>query len=159
MSESERQLIIDASTIQPHLCCTNPYWLYKIYQDTDVTLSEVIEIIREGLDASSKHLQSLVGINENSVPLMEPLIGTITCMSDPGRTPGSLWASWKFPWTGIQVLKWEIFVITTGHTYMSNTNATSIAIPGFNAGQSVSFKVRSIGEESHGVWKMGHCVV
>jgi protein O-mannose beta-1,4-N-acetylglucosaminyltransferase len=38
----EREAVINAPTVPPHLCCSDPSWLYHIYQDTDVDLEAVV---------------------------------------------------------------------------------------------------------------------
>lgn len=47
LSQEEQQAILESTTIEPHLCCSNPYWLYRIYQDTRVNMGEVVGLIRE----------------------------------------------------------------------------------------------------------------
>ena len=43
----QRQAIIDATTVPTHFCCEDPYWLYKIYQDTEVTVPEVLALLSQ----------------------------------------------------------------------------------------------------------------
>lgn len=47
LPEAEQKAILDSTTIEPHLCCSNPYWLHRIYQDTRVNVQQVINLIRE----------------------------------------------------------------------------------------------------------------
>ena len=37
---AKRREIRDATAVPPHLCCEDPFWLYKIFQDTTVTVPE-----------------------------------------------------------------------------------------------------------------------
>ncbi|KAJ3339054.1 Protein O-linked-mannose beta-1,4-N-acetylglucosaminyltransferase 2 [Gonapodya sp. JEL0774] len=48
LPQAQRQQIL-TSPIQPHICCMDPSWLYHIYQDTTVTVSEIIEQAEIGL--------------------------------------------------------------------------------------------------------------
>lgn len=52
LPEEEQKAILESTTIEPHLCCTNPYWLYRIYQDTRINISEVISHIRSAVSES-----------------------------------------------------------------------------------------------------------
>lgn len=36
LSDDERRKIEETLTVPPHVCCTDPYWLFRIYQDTKV---------------------------------------------------------------------------------------------------------------------------
>jgi len=49
LSELEQNAILQADTIQPHLCCSNPHWLYRIYQDTNVNAVEIIALIHSAI--------------------------------------------------------------------------------------------------------------
>jgi protein O-mannose beta-1,4-N-acetylglucosaminyltransferase len=44
-SSEEQEKIIQSTTVPTHFCCDNPYWLFKIFQDTRVQTSEIIELI------------------------------------------------------------------------------------------------------------------
>jgi len=35
----ERQAVLDNERVAPHLCCSDPAWLYRIYQDTEIDVS------------------------------------------------------------------------------------------------------------------------
>jgi protein O-mannose beta-1,4-N-acetylglucosaminyltransferase len=56
LPEAEQRAILESTTIEPHLCCTNPYWLYRIYQDTRINLSQVIAHIRSAVAESYQGL-------------------------------------------------------------------------------------------------------
>jgi protein O-mannose beta-1,4-N-acetylglucosaminyltransferase len=53
LPEEERQKIIQTRTVPKHLCCTDPYWLFRIYQDTNVTVPEVEKLISNALAESA----------------------------------------------------------------------------------------------------------
>lgn len=56
LSEEEQKAILESTTIEPHLCCTNPYWLYRIYQDTRINVPQVISHIRSAVSESYENL-------------------------------------------------------------------------------------------------------
>ncbi|KAJ7385040.1 Protein O-linked-mannose beta-1,4-N-acetylglucosaminyltransferase 2 [Desmophyllum pertusum] len=45
LSEKEQEEIINTKEVPSHLCCTNPYWLYRIYQDTIVDIQSLLLVI------------------------------------------------------------------------------------------------------------------
>jgi protein O-mannose beta-1,4-N-acetylglucosaminyltransferase len=53
---SEQEAIKQSNTIPIHLCCSNPYWLYRIFQDTRINLDEVVSLI---WDAVGETLEKL----------------------------------------------------------------------------------------------------
>ncbi|KAJ1552170.1 Protein O-linked-mannose beta-1,4-N-acetylglucosaminyltransferase 2, partial [Cladochytrium tenue] len=55
----EQDTIRNTLTVPPHLCCTNPYWLYRIYQDTHVDADEVTALVSGGLAESRRLLYDL----------------------------------------------------------------------------------------------------
>jgi hypothetical protein len=40
LSPAKRREVREATAVPPHLCCEDPFWLYKIFQDTQVTVAE-----------------------------------------------------------------------------------------------------------------------
>lgn len=36
LKSEERQAVLDNERVAPHLCCSDPDWLYRIYQDTEI---------------------------------------------------------------------------------------------------------------------------
>ncbi len=60
LTEEEQKEILESSTIKPHLCCTDPHWLYRIYQDTSVNADEVIYLIRDALSETYNMYNNIV---------------------------------------------------------------------------------------------------
>lgn len=44
---AEQRKIITARWVEPHLCCENPAWLYRIYSDTIVDVDQVVGLAKE----------------------------------------------------------------------------------------------------------------
>ena len=42
---ADEQARIQASHVPVHTCCTNPYWLYRIYQDTAVDIAAIVALL------------------------------------------------------------------------------------------------------------------
>ena len=49
LSSTEQAQILASREVPLHLCCRNPEWLFRIYQDTVVDTDAVIQLIRNGL--------------------------------------------------------------------------------------------------------------
>jgi protein O-mannose beta-1,4-N-acetylglucosaminyltransferase len=58
LSKDEQQKILSTHTVPSHTCCTNPYWLFRIYQDTIVDIGEVIGLIKGAQPESENKVES-----------------------------------------------------------------------------------------------------
>jgi protein O-mannose beta-1,4-N-acetylglucosaminyltransferase len=61
LPQDEKQKIIKTHTVPEHTCCTNPYWLFRIYQDTKVNVGEVSTLIDEALNESKEKQLKIQG--------------------------------------------------------------------------------------------------
>lgn len=52
LPKEEQEKILSTKTVPEHLCCSSPFWLYRIYQDTKFNLKEIIDTIDDALEAS-----------------------------------------------------------------------------------------------------------
>ena len=50
LSQKDQERIQASPEIGPHLCCSNPEWLYRIYQDTIVDIQAVVSLTRIALN-------------------------------------------------------------------------------------------------------------
>ncbi|WAR11790.1 PMGT2-like protein [Mya arenaria] len=50
LEESQREIIKQQTTVPSHLCCTDPSWLFHIYQDTEIDVQHVVTLVDEALD-------------------------------------------------------------------------------------------------------------
>lgn len=83
LSEEMKSMVINTRTVPQHLCCTSPYWLYRIYQDTTVTSSEIITIINEALFESRQKLKKIRESSETlreSSSFLPPLLEKVDCI-------------------------------------------------------------------------------
>eukprot|EP00160_Parvularia_atlantis_P010250 Unigene2011_Nuclearia_a/m.6262 Unigene2011_Nuclearia_a/g.6262 ORF Unigene2011_Nuclearia_a/g.6262 Unigene2011_Nuclearia_a/m.6262 type:complete len:259 (-) Unigene2011_Nuclearia_a:83-859(-) len=101
LSPEEQKRIIDTKTVPTHVCCEDPHWLFRIYQDTTVELDEVSVILRDALDESERR---------SVAPLRRPLspshLGNVRCTN---MKPGSLTLEWSAPWNGARVSSYGIW--------------------------------------------------
>jgi protein O-mannose beta-1,4-N-acetylglucosaminyltransferase len=49
LPQSEQTKIIESTTVPTHFCCEDPYWLFKIYQDTTVDIKELSQLIAKNM--------------------------------------------------------------------------------------------------------------
>jgi protein O-mannose beta-1,4-N-acetylglucosaminyltransferase len=96
LSKEERDKVLSTKTVPEHLCCSNPYWLYRIYQDTRVNIKEVLNIIDDGLQFSRQNiLQHLHKANYFESSFIKPAqVNTGNCLNNTRKKPDELWFSW-----------------------------------------------------------------
>ncbi|KAJ3083428.1 Protein O-linked-mannose beta-1,4-N-acetylglucosaminyltransferase 2 [Quaeritorhiza haematococci] len=161
LSPEEQQDVIDTKTVPIHTCCSNPYWLYRIYQDTIANTTEIISVLQDALLESRKHLRTyILPRNHFETDLLPSPVTEIVCLDGPLRKPGELWAEWNRPWNKARVDKWNIFVQGTGKEYVAEGGVNVMAIGGFEPGSEVVFWVRPVVGKFKGEFgAMGKCVV
>ncbi|KAL2911767.1 Protein O-linked-mannose beta-1,4-N-acetylglucosaminyltransferase 2 [Polyrhizophydium stewartii] len=156
----ERELVLNTLTVPQHKCCSSPYWLYRIYQDTRVTTSEVVELITEALVESRQILKRVRTTDPDKADVHSIAPTNIRCLEHGNRPPGSLWLAWDPIWTGGQAERWNVHVANDGREYITLGSAPTIAIPRFEPNTTVRFFVRSIAGNVKGDWSTRHeCVV
>jgi hypothetical protein len=90
----EQEKIKNTKSVPPHFCCSNPYWLYRIFQDTRVHITEVLGIIQDALDESKILLKDHAGKNpKESYDIKVPKVNRFECLNGPSRPNGALWVS------------------------------------------------------------------
>ncbi|KAJ1545302.1 Protein O-linked-mannose beta-1,4-N-acetylglucosaminyltransferase 2 [Cladochytrium tenue] len=158
----EQDAIRNTLTVPQHLCCTNPYWLYRIYQDTHVDADEVTALVRGGLAESRRLLYDLRYHHEpeEAAAVLAPLVWVedFACLGGESRKPGTLWLEWKAPWTEVPVDLWVVRIENDGSMYSSEVPTVSIG--GFEPGSEVYFSVKGISrglEQAFGA--VTYCIV
>lgn len=56
LNDTYRQFILNSTTIPLHHCCDNPHWLYRIFQDTRVNVSQIVALLADGARESYAQL-------------------------------------------------------------------------------------------------------
>ncbi|KAJ3333500.1 Protein O-linked-mannose beta-1,4-N-acetylglucosaminyltransferase 2, partial [Kappamyces sp. JEL0680] len=81
-------MVLNTTTVPRHKCCSSPYWLYRIYQDTKVNIPEVISTINDGLvESRTKVLPRLHDVSPRNAVLPPPTIG-LDCLHVPEKPRG-----------------------------------------------------------------------
>ncbi|KAK3086806.1 hypothetical protein FSP39_023764 [Pinctada imbricata] len=85
--------IIDQSEVPLHLCCDDPSWLYHIYQDTTVDISEVSKLCDEALKEAD-----LLKIKPPALNLIPSAVKNLECsVSDCVGDTTAINLAWKTP--------------------------------------------------------------
>lgn len=157
---AERDLILKTLTVPSHICCSSPYWLFRIYQDTKIHLNEIEKLIEGALIESRQTLKEFRGLNWEAATLLPIPVNKFQCIDHKDRPAGTLWLKWDLPWTGVTVETWMVMIAGTGKEYLTLGNATSASISGFEQDEKVRFFVRPKSNGKWGEWgKRGECVV
>ncbi|KAI8808521.1 hypothetical protein BJ742DRAFT_808872 [Cladochytrium replicatum] len=184
LSEKERQEVMSSKTVPVHLCCTDPYWLYRIYQDTIVHLEEMADIVRDGIIDSrlwayrrklyhERHAAATLGSMTADLyrakSIMPPPVAGVRCLNGTTRGWGDLWAEWESPWTHADIDGYAVLIIyskTVRKEYGvqkfqgGKPGFTRMSIKtGIIAGTEVVFWVRSMKGYYHGEYSKGKCKV
>ena len=87
----QAQKHIQNSTVKPFLCCYNPEWLYRIYQDTIVDIDSFTNVIKDAFQNSkNKVINSSAKIN-----LFPSEVQNISCLQ---ISENVIRISWEKPW-------------------------------------------------------------
>ena len=89
--ELQRQ-ILNTDEVPRHLCCDDPYWLFRIYQDTIVDISAFIEIMKNALHETKQSQK------ENYIKKYPGKIKTVFCESLESENGVAILVSWKPSW-------------------------------------------------------------
>lgn len=147
LSPEEKDAVLNNTSVEAAICCTDSNWLYRIYQDTTVDADEIIKLVDEALVESRKYIEKNISTNFNNGPLQVPPIQKIRCLVGNDRNPGVLWSGWSLEPNGVPIEQYKIFVssnystaedlIAHGDVYYIDGANQSFAVPGFNEGDVV----------------------
>lgn len=102
LPEDEQQAILDNPTVPPHLCCENPVWLFRIFQDTKVHIEELFDLIDDGIEEGA----AAVNADPADWVFIRPAsIENVYCKTevnedDPDQLDMTI--SWTKPWNGVK---------------------------------------------------------
>lgn len=123
LSVEQQQQIENSLTVVPHICCSDPTWLYRIYQDTRIELNEIMDVIDDGILSS---LKKLVDEDPKKMVRLRPgLIESVKCRvsSNPANnTQMDLHISWSDPWNGVKASQYGIWIHQPFKEFLSTIN-------------------------------------
>ena len=103
LDQATQNQITNTLTVPPHPCCSDPYWLFRIYQDTTVDINELVTLIKdEAMPERVALLEKLSPPTAKSskgdleikpAPLEKPKCRMVESESSP-----TLLVTWNPPW-------------------------------------------------------------
>ena len=101
LSDEDRVKVMEQTEVPPHLCCSDPSWLYHIYQDTVVDIKEVLSLVESSLEESENYFhQSEFSFHPTQVKNVSCVVSKTKSSGNLGRsTRTTLLVNWSLPWT------------------------------------------------------------
>lgn len=119
LEKEEQERIVASKDVPRHLCCRNPEWLFRIYQDTLVDIPSFLGVLRETM----KTKPNLKKVKIAST--VHPGLVREACCQTSVQTPNEakLTVSWQIPWNlkylKVREVKYEVWIQEQGeNTYM-----------------------------------------
>ena len=144
LSEAEREQILKSNTVSPHICCTSPNWLFRIYQDTKVEISEVKGLIESALKESTEKNLAVYVPDRTIQPSIIPETSIVCALVYTGTKIEGIRLTWDEPWNGIKPDKYSIWEHLSYQEYFSDTNSIMIKSAKFVEGAEVQVWIRSV---------------
>lgn len=119
LEKEEQERIVASKDVPRHLCCRNPEWLFRIYQDTVVDVASFLQVLREGLKAKPVLKKSKLSGTLHPGRVRDPQCQTSVQTSSEAK----LTVSWQIPWNlkylKVREVKYEVWIQEQGeNTYM-----------------------------------------
>lgn len=119
LDKEEQERILASKEVPRHLCCRNPEWLFRIYQDTTVDIASFLYVLRETLKTKPNLKKSKVASTVHPGRVREPKCQT----SVQATNEAKLSVSWQIPWNlkylKVKEVKYEVWIQEQGeNTYM-----------------------------------------
>uniref|UniRef100_A0A3B3SQ95 Protein O-linked-mannose beta-1,4-N-acetylglucosaminyltransferase 2 n=1 Tax=Paramormyrops kingsleyae TaxID=1676925 RepID=A0A3B3SQ95_9TELE len=118
--EPEEQVrILQSKEVPRHLCCRNPEWLFRIYQDTNVNIPSLLDVLRQILKSKPNLKRTKTGSVVHPGRVREPKCQT----SVQATNEAKMMVSWQIPWNlkylKVKDVKYEVWIQEQGeNTYM-----------------------------------------
>ena len=103
LDKEEQDRIKASRRVKSHLCCENPEWLYRAYQDTFVDVPNVVRMVKKVWQAAI-HIKDNLKKAEPPKPIHLPgvifpsKVKKVTCSGKSNSVEPSLFVSWKPSW-------------------------------------------------------------
>lgn len=119
LEKEDQQRILASTEVPRHLCCRNPEWLFRIYQDTLVDIPSFLEVLKEGMKSKPSLKKTKIASTVHPGRVREAHCKTSV------QTPNEakLTVSWQIPWNlkylKVREVKYEVWIQEQGeNTYM-----------------------------------------
>ncbi|XP_062848293.1 protein O-linked-mannose beta-1,4-N-acetylglucosaminyltransferase 2 [Trichomycterus rosablanca] len=119
LTDEEQERILASKEVPRHLCCRNPEWLFRIYQDTIVDVPSFLQAVKDGLKAKPNLKKIKPGSTVHPGRVREAKCQT----SVQAAREAKLSVSWQIPWNlkylKVREVKYEVWIQEQGeNTYM-----------------------------------------
>uniref|UniRef100_A0A0F7ZDU5 Protein O-linked-mannose beta-1,4-N-acetylglucosaminyltransferase 2 n=1 Tax=Crotalus adamanteus TaxID=8729 RepID=A0A0F7ZDU5_CROAD len=119
LDKAEQDRIVKSNEVPRHLCCRNPEWLFRIYQDTKINIASLIQVIRQTVKTKP-------GLKKQkwTSGLYPGKVRDAKCQASvQGTSEAKLSVSWQIPWNlkylKVREVKYEVWIQEQGeNTYM-----------------------------------------
>lgn len=115
LSSAEQKRILGSSEVPRHLCCREPEWLFRVYQDTVVDINGLVLLIRSkrNLRSSISPEKQLLRSSVQSHRVFPSYVINIACSYDANE-PEMLFISWSPPtnldYIGYDAVRYEVWI-------------------------------------------------
>lgn len=131
LTKEEQERILQSTEVPSHLCCRDPEWLYRIYQDTIVDTDGLVSLISKAMEEREQLLKLGLPIttHQQQHRLHPSQVLEMQCDANPdlvaasihNLTPPSISLSWQPPWN-VQYLKadsikYEVWIQEQNHDH------------------------------------------
>lgn len=90
----EQNDILTANEIPKHLCCDDPYWLFRIYQDTHVDIDSFTPVMQKALNGRKTFSESIF----KNIKIYPGKIKHMACSGLQTTDGPAVFVSWQSPW-------------------------------------------------------------
>lgn len=121
LDQAEQARILQSREVPRHLCCRNPEWLFRIYQDTKVDIPSLLQAIRrvvKGRPGPRRQQQ------QRTASLYPGKVREARCQASArGAAEARLSVSWQIPWNlkylKVREVRYEVWLQEQGeNTYV-----------------------------------------
>lgn len=154
LPQKEREKIMNTNTVPVHSCCTNPYWLFRIYQDTAAEISELVVLLDDAFKESKRSMNTykfgnyLPFILEHF--LRPATVTNIMCkIIYNDKKIKAVRIEWSPPWNKVNVDAYVIWEHLTFKEYETQTNFMEIESPLIQPGKTLEIWVKWVRNGKH----------
>ncbi|RVE62142.1 hypothetical protein OJAV_G00154150 [Oryzias javanicus] len=119
LEKEDQKRILKSKEVPRHLCCRNPEWLFRIYQDTLVDIPSFIELLKEAMKTKLNLRKGKATSTVHPGRVREAQCQTSVQTTKEAK----LSVSWQIPWNlkylKVREVKYEVWIQEQGeNTYM-----------------------------------------
>jgi protein O-mannose beta-1,4-N-acetylglucosaminyltransferase len=121
LPKEKQDEIENGTTVPPHLCCADPTWLYRIYQDTKVEIEEILNLVDDGISEGFDLVNSDPGEYVYIRPASVENVYCRVANSTERENHLDLYISWTAPWNGVKPDFYGLWMHQAYKEFVSNS--------------------------------------